>query len=59
VASVPADVSSRLLYRWMGALLQKQRRARDSANERTRPGVPLADVQAHSHEAWGSKFKLQ
>ena len=58
VASVPADVSSRLLYRWMGALLQKQR-ARDSANERTRPRVPLADVQAHSHEAWGGKFKLQ
>ena len=42
----------------MGALLQKQR-ARDSANERTRPRVPLADVQAHSHEAWGGKFKLQ
>jgi len=60
VASVPADVSSRLLYRWMGALLQKQRRAQDSSNERSRPRVPLADaMQAHSHEAWGGKFKLQ
>jgi hypothetical protein len=60
VASVPADVSSRLLYRWMGALLQKQRRAQDSASERARPRVPLADaMQAHSHEAWGGKFKLQ
>src|SRR5262249_61573585 len=34
VASVPADVSSRLLYRWMGALLQKQRRARGNMNAR-------------------------
>jgi hypothetical protein len=60
VASVPADVSSRLLYRWMGALLQKQRRADDSANERARPRVPLADaMQSHSDEAWGGKFKLQ
>src|SRR5262245_48420111 len=58
VASVPADVSSRLLYRWMGALLQKQRR--ENTNERARPKVPLADaMQAHSHEAWGGKFKLQ
>ena len=60
VASVPADVSSRLLYRWMGALLQKQRRAHDNASERARPKVPLADpMHAHSHEAWGGKFKLQ
>ena len=60
VASVPADVSSRLLYRWMGALLQKQRRAHDSANEQARPRVPLADpLHAHGHEAWGGKFKLQ
>lgn len=59
VASVPADVSSRLLYRWMGALLQKQRRARDSVGDRSRPQVPLADaMQAHSDEAWG-KLKLQ
>ena len=59
VASVPADVPSRLLYRWMGALLQKQR-ARESVNERARPKVPLADpMLAHSHEAWGGKFKLQ
>ena len=59
VASVPADVSSRLLYRWMGALLQKQR-ARESVNERARPKVPVADaMHAHSHEAWGGKFKLQ
>jgi hypothetical protein len=60
VASVPADVSSRLLYRWMGALLQKQRRARDNTNERGRPRVPLADaMNALNNEAWGSKFKLQ
>src|SRR5262245_55450934 len=60
VASVPADVSSRLLYRWMGALLQKQRRAQDSSNEPSRPRVPLAvAMQAQSHEAWGGKFKLQ
>jgi hypothetical protein len=59
VASVPADVSSRLLYRWMGALLQKQR-TRDSVNERARPKVPVADaMHAHDHEAWGGKFKLQ
>jgi hypothetical protein len=61
VASVPADVSSRLLYRWMGALLQKQRRARDNMSERGgRPKVPLADaMNALNHEAWGGKFKLQ
>jgi len=60
VAAVPTEVSSRLLYRWMGALLQKQRRARDSVNERARPRVPLADaMHAHSHETWGGKFKLQ
>ena len=60
VASVPADVSARLLYRWMGALLQKQRRARESQSEDARPTVPLADaLHAHSHEAWGSKLKLQ
>src|SRR5262249_61772414 len=60
VASVPADVSSRLLYRWMGALLQKQRRAHDNAHERPRARVPLADpTHSHSHEAWGGKFKLQ
>jgi hypothetical protein len=61
VASVPADVSSRLLYRWMGALLQKQRRSRDNMSERGgRPKVPLADaVNSLNHEAWGSKFKLQ
>ena len=60
VASVPADVSSRLLYRGMGGLLQKQRRAHDNASERARPKVPLADpMHAHSHEAWGGKFKLQ
>jgi len=60
VAAVPTDVSSRLLYRWMGALLQKQRRTRDSVNERARPRVLLADaMHAHSHETWGGKFKLQ
>lgn len=60
VASVPADVSARLLYRWMGALLQKQRRARDSVSERARPKVPPADAMyAASDEAWGGKFKLQ
>jgi hypothetical protein len=44
----------------MGALLQKQRRARDNTNERGRPRVPLADaMNALNNEAWGSKFKLQ
>lgn len=70
VGSVPADVSSRRLYRWMGAMLQKQaqRRARGVAGERARPKVPLADaMHALAHESWGeswgkswgSKFKLQ
>ena len=60
VASVPADVSSRLLYRWMGALLQKQRRARDNMGERGRPKVPLGDaMNTLHHDAWGGKFKLQ
>ena len=60
VASVPADVSSRLLYRWMGALLQKQRRTRDNMSERARPKVPLADaMNALNNEDWGGKFKLQ
>lgn len=60
VASVPADVSSRLLYRWMGALLQKQRQSRDNMSERARPKLPLADaMNALNHEAWGGKFKLQ
>ncbi len=60
VASVPADVSSRLLYRWMGALLQKQRRTRDNMSEPGRPKVPLADaMNALNNEAWGGKFKLQ
>jgi len=60
VASVPADVSSRLLYRWMGALLQKQRQARDSMSRRATLKVPPADATyAASHEAWGSKLKLQ
>jgi hypothetical protein len=62
VASVPTDVSSRLLYRWMGALLQKQRRTRDSSNmsEQGRPKVPVTDaMNALNHEAWGGKFKLQ
>ena len=60
VASVPADISARLLYRWMGALLQKQRQVRDNRSERARPKVPLADaMNALNHEAWSGKFKLQ
>jgi hypothetical protein len=62
VASVPADVSSRLLYRWMGALLQKQRRrAGEAMGKRARPRVPPADaMNALTYdELSGGKFKLQ
>jgi hypothetical protein len=60
VASVPTDMSPRLLYRWMGALLQKQRQARDNTSERVRPTIPLADaMNALNHETWSGKLKLQ
>lgn len=63
VASIPADVSSRLLYRWVGALLQKQarRQAGGAARKRGQPNVPLADaMHALAHDALiGGKPKLQ
>jgi hypothetical protein len=53
-------MSPRLLYRWMGALLQKQRQARDNTSERVRPTIPLADaMNALNHETWSGKLKLQ
>jgi hypothetical protein len=48
VAAIPAKVAPRLLYRWIGALLQKQaqRQARTAAaaGANGRPEVPSADA---------------
>jgi hypothetical protein len=63
VAAIPDDVPSRLLYRWIGALLQKQaqQHARTAATERGRVAERPSDaVPAVAHEASaGGKLKLQ
>jgi hypothetical protein len=63
VAAIPDDVPSRLLYRWIGALLQKQaqQHARTAATERRRRVEERPDaVHAVAHETPASgKLKLQ
>jgi hypothetical protein len=63
VAAIPANVAPRLLYRWIGALLQKQaqEQARTAAAGRSRSDVPSPDAfHALAYETpAGGKLKLQ
>jgi hypothetical protein len=63
VTVIPDDVPSRLLYRWIGALLQKQaqQHARSAATSRSRVEErPSEAVHAVAHEpSVGGKLKLQ
>jgi hypothetical protein len=61
VGVIPADIRPRLLYRWIGGLLQKQarRQARSAAVSRRRLPLPPSDA-LHAYAASASgKFKLQ
>src|SRR5215475_6046632 len=63
VAAIPDDVPSRLLYRWIGALLQKQaqQHARTAATERSRTVEPRSDaLPTVAHQlSIGGKPRLQ
>jgi hypothetical protein len=63
VAAIPDDVPSRMLYRWIGALLQKQaqQHARTAATERGGAVEPRSDAMAAlAHQmSVGGKPKLQ
>ena len=63
VAAIPDDVPSRMLYRWIGALLQKQaqQHARTAATERSGAVEPGSDAMAAlAHQmSVGGKPKLQ
>jgi hypothetical protein len=63
LAAIPANVAPRLLYRWIGALLQKQSQdqARTVASSRGgKPEVPSPDAfHALAFETSAGKLKLQ
>jgi hypothetical protein len=60
VAVIPTDIPPRLLYRWIGALLQKQaQQARGAAIEHGRPAVPPSDALRAYAASIGGKLKLQ
>jgi hypothetical protein len=61
VAVIPADIPPRLLYRWIGALLQKQaqQQARGAAIERGRAAVLPSNALGAPAASIGGKLKLQ